>query len=212
MDELAVRQIASEIARNFLARKQVVLVFPEANEALKQKAQSMFPRADFACSDKFEAKSGYSEVILVAPSLDFVSRLVQLQTEHPIVDFIVKLLYDGKPVRAMLGGMLAGGNGNVGLFKAIAEMRDRLKSFGIEIINPVTDNPAANSSIDREIKAQRLESLSLLQTPRNDIHPSRLQIARAPVEEFLEFLEDRQCIIEKGKPCDRCDMCSTLGF
>lgn len=45
------------------------------------------------------------------------------------------------------------------------------------------------------------------------LHPSQIRIN--PVNElgdFVDFLQTKQCTMEKGKPCDSCDICNTVGF
>jgi hypothetical protein len=45
------------------------------------------------------------------------------------------------------------------------------------------------------------------------VHPSQIRIN--PVNElgdFVDFLQTKQCTMEKGKPCDSCDICNTVGF
>lgn len=47
-------------------------------------------------------------------------------------------------------------------------------------------------------------------------HPSQDQFnineAASARSELLEFITAQACTIEKGKPCDHCGMCRTLGF
>lgn len=196
MNDEQIRKIASEISRKVLDGRQLVIIFPEATEQLKSEARAEHPAAEFVTLDCLPASDRFSTILLVAPSLDFASRLVQLQTEHPAVDLVVRALYAGKRVQAVLGGMLSS-NGENGLFKAISEMRERLKSFGIELKQP---------SEPHRVPELKLPVLA------DEPHPSRLRLKREPVEEFVEFLQSKQCVMEKGKPCDQCDMCNALGF
>jgi len=53
----------------------------------------------------------------------------------------------------------------------------------------------------------------------SDNHPSQQLFdvgeateAQSAVRELVEFLETRECSIEKGKPCDHCGTCRSLGF
>ena len=53
----------------------------------------------------------------------------------------------------------------------------------------------------------------------SDLHPSQqlFNIGEATgeasaVRELVEFLETKECSIEKDKPCDHCGACRTLGF
>ena len=53
----------------------------------------------------------------------------------------------------------------------------------------------------------------------SDVHPSQqlFNIGEATgdgsaVRELVEFLETKECSIEKDKPCDHCGACRTLGF
>lgn len=44
-------------------------------------------------------------------------------------------------------------------------------------------------------------------------HPSQIKMAsKDELTDFVEFLQTKQCTMEKDKPCDRCDICNTLGF
>src|SRR5262245_6071606 len=45
-------------------------------------------------------------------------------------------------------------------------------------------------------------------------HPSQQRFkAGDALNEFIEFLQhNKQCTMEKNKPCDNCDICNTLGF
>ena len=44
-------------------------------------------------------------------------------------------------------------------------------------------------------------------------HPSQIKLAtKNELSEFVDFLQTKPCTMEKGKPCDHCDMCNTLGF
>lgn len=200
MNDEQIRQIASEISRKVLEGRQLAIVFPEANESLRHKVRAEHPATEFVTLDDLPKSSErYSSLLLVAPSLDFASRLIQLQTDHPVVDLVVRALYAGKRVQAILSGMLSQA-GEGGLLKAIGEMRERLKSFGIEFQQPDAPDPYAHRA-----PALRLPVVA-------EPHPSRLRLKREPVEEFVEFLQSKQCHMEKGKPCDQCDMCNTLGF
>jgi hypothetical protein len=49
-----------------------------------------------------------------------------------------------------------------------------------------------------------------------EAHPSRRQFnideATTSMGDLLELVETRACSIEKGKSCDHCGMCRSLGF
>jgi hypothetical protein len=49
-----------------------------------------------------------------------------------------------------------------------------------------------------------------------EAHASRRQFnideATNSISELLEFVEARECSIEKNKPCDHCGICRSLGF
>lgn len=48
-----------------------------------------------------------------------------------------------------------------------------------------------------------------------NLHPSQIKLSakeKDELSEFVDFLQTKQCSMEKGKPCDRCDICNTLGF
>lgn len=45
------------------------------------------------------------------------------------------------------------------------------------------------------------------------LHPSQIRINPTnELGEFVDFLQTKQCTMEKGKPCDSCDICNTVGF
>lgn len=198
MNDEQIRKIASEISRKVLERKQLAIIFPEATEKLKHRVRGEYPATEFVTLDSLpKTAERYSSLLLVAPSLDFASRLIQLQTDNPAVDLVVRALYAGRKVQAILDGMLSK-TGENGLFKAIDEIRNRLIAFGIEIQQPLDAVPDT---------ASKLPVIT-----GNEPHPSTLRFKREPVEEFIEFLQSKQCHMEKGKPCDQCDMCNALGF
>lgn len=44
-------------------------------------------------------------------------------------------------------------------------------------------------------------------------HPSQTKLtSKDELSDFVDFLQTKECTMEKAKPCDRCDMCNTLGF
>ena len=53
----------------------------------------------------------------------------------------------------------------------------------------------------------------------SDAHPSQQLFnigeateAQSSVKDLVEFLETKECSIEKGKTCDHCGTCRSLGF
>jgi len=53
----------------------------------------------------------------------------------------------------------------------------------------------------------------------SEVHPSQQLFnvgeateAQSAVRELVEFLETKECSIEKGKLCDHCGTCRSLGF
>lgn len=51
----------------------------------------------------------------------------------------------------------------------------------------------------------------------SDAHPSQQlfnvgEATEAQSAPLVEFLETKECSIEKGKPCDHCGTCRSLGF
>ena len=53
----------------------------------------------------------------------------------------------------------------------------------------------------------------------SEVHPSQQLFnvdeangAQSEFKELVEFVETKECSIEKGKPCDHCGTCRSLGF
>jgi hypothetical protein len=149
--------------------------------------------------------------LLVAPSLDIASKIALLQTDNSIVDLIVRALYTGKRIVAIVEGMLAASkdrpdSASLGLISAVEELRNKLALLGIEISqDPNILNQAKSIS-----NVKNSHHLPVLQHT-SSTHPSRERF-QEPLNEFLDFIQVKQCTMEKNKPCDQCDICNSLGF
>jgi len=75
------------------------------------------------------------------------------------------------------------------------------------ILNPIM------AQLNQGAASYPLPVIVYSQPPIQHLHPSQIRIS--PVNElgeFVDFLQTKQCTMEKGKPCDSCDICNTVGF
>ncbi|MEW6735197.1 MAG: hypothetical protein AB1489_28155 [Acidobacteriota bacterium] len=229
-----IRQVAGELSQRLLAGEAAVarkdaplllLYATEASEATRNIINAACPEAMLV---NLPAQSGTNELItscttlvVVAPSLDLASRIVALQVDCPAADFIVRTLFANKRVIFVTEGMLAGPTPGEhlrpGIFRAIEELRSKLAGLGIELItatelNRALHGPTLATPPSPHVKGA--SQLPILNMPSQIFaHPSQQRFrADHALNDFVEFLQNKQCIMEKGKPCDHCDICNTLGF
>jgi hypothetical protein len=216
--DISYRVLSGEASQQTAARDaQTLLIFEEeANDALRKAAKAAFPDSEFIrpSPEAEEPLRACKTVVIVAPSLDLASKITLLQTDCPTANFIIRALLANKRVVAVIEGMLAGRPPSdtplSGIYRAVEDLRTKMAGLGIQLI------PASEMGrIPEEPVMQVFKSIPLpvLGPQHASQHPSRQRIEVADsVNEFIDFLQTKQCTMEKGKPCDQCDICTTLGF
>lgn len=148
MNEDLVRQIASSLTEKLLkgsgdktprqATTPLIIFGEETTEPLKSQLRNAIARAEFTEKAPTQPNwSNYTQLVLVAPSLDLVSKIRQLQTDCPTAKLTVDALCQGKRVLAVTDGVLSNNAPALpaGLARAIGEMRQSLTEMGIELIS-----------------------------------------------------------------------------
>lgn len=136
-----------------------------------------------------------------APSLDLslASRVAQLQADSPAARVILRSLLGGIPVSATLAArdFSASTLAPEGVRRALGSVVEKLRSLGIHVHQGVESAKPA----------------SFVVAASGGGHPSqdRFSVPGA-LNEFVEFLENRPCSIETGKPCIDCGACEARGF
>ncbi|MFY9223300.1 MAG: hypothetical protein WAQ98_11550 [Blastocatellia bacterium] len=75
------------------------------------------------------------------------------------------------------------------------------------ILNPIM------AQLNQKAVSYSLPVIVYPQSSIQHLHPSQIRINPAnELGEFVDFLQTKQCTMEKGKPCDSCDICNTVGF
>jgi hypothetical protein len=244
-----IHQVASEISHRLLAgsassqitpsdwatkgERPLIIFCQDANEAVRAAVSVACPNAQALTANsliganKTPDTGDFTVLALVAPSLDLAAKIALLQTDSALADLVVRALYADKRVIAVMAGMLAPPpDKHSGIFRAIAELREKLAGLGIEMVavealssaltaqtttrkSPVAAPPAAQSQPSQPLSSR----LPVLNAVPFSQHPSQERIhLNDTLNEFVEFLQTKQCTMEKGKPCDQCDICNTLGF
>jgi hypothetical protein len=228
MREDLIKQVAREISRKLLAGNappapaQTLLIFDdEASDSLRTMARAAYPGAVAVTSPSTSSNTESSlaacaTVVLVAPSLDLASKITLLQTDCPTANLVIRALLAGKRVIALTEGMLActtqSAHPASGIFRAVHELRDKLIDLGIELVSADEPGNRPGSSVF-STSAERPARLPVLNPQSVAQHPSQQQVhVGEALNEFIDFLQTRECTMEKGKPCDKCDICNTLGF
>jgi hypothetical protein len=241
LTEEFIREVARNIAGRLDEPKQVqsdlsrtLIVFgSEASDSLQAAAKRAYPDAELLIESSTPERSpekgidSYSTILLIAPSLDLASKIAQLQTHSQIANFIVRSLLARKRVVAALEGMLASSTiassaerVPVGIFRAVEELRNKLIDLGIEIVTNISNLSKATKTYTVEPQPAQFAGQSRTGTVHLPVlnsqlaqHPSRERIrTNEELGDFIEFLQNKQCTMEKNKPCDQCDICNTLGF
>ncbi len=103
-------------------------------------------------------------------------------------------------------------------------MNEKAKQIADRVANRLNGNSNDEVASLRENIAQlnsRIQQLESQITPNstfqisNSQHPSldKFNVAEAVVEELVSFFEqEKACMFEPNKPCDKCSMCSSRGF
>lgn len=93
--------------------------------------------------------------------------------------------------------------------------REELKEMVREAVRQAMSNPSAVSSNDAA-KQSPPEYFAPWTGVSYEAHPSQQKFnineAASQIGNLLEFASGQNCTIEKGKPCDQCGMCRSLGF
>jgi hypothetical protein len=224
-----IRQIARDISHRIISEESVgkspsraadtLLIFDDgADDSLRSAAKAAYPEAAAISqiSGADQQLASCSKVVLVAPSLDLASKITLLQTDCPAADLIIRALLAGKRVVAVTEGMLACRTGEnlppAGIYRAVEDLRAKLADLGIEMI-PAAEMGRTRETLSMPAPAARSIHLPILNSQSTSQHPSRERVhVTDALNEFVDFLQTKQCTMEKNKPCDHCDICNTLGF
>jgi hypothetical protein len=229
-----IRQIARDISHKLLAGEtarsaaapaaETLLVFDdEASETLCGAVRAAYPHSEALkpTPEMGGALNTCRTLVLVAPSLDLASKISLLQTDCPTANLVISALLARKRVIAVIEGMLAGrpaadslaaDSPSTGIFRAVDELRAKLSGLGIELIT-AAEMGRTPEAPPMPVSAVRSAHLPVINPQPTSQHPSRERIhVTDALNEFIDFLQTKQCTMEKGKPCDNCDICNTLGF
>jgi hypothetical protein len=138
--------------------------------------------------------AGADSVVAPAMNLALASRVASMQADTPASAAVLRALLSGIRVEASLDDrdFAVAPGAPEGARRALDEIVARLGTLGIVLERPKTVAIAAASS---------------------GTHPSQERFELAdPLNEFLDYLENRPCLIEQGKPCVGCGACETRGF
>jgi hypothetical protein len=101
-------------------------------------------------------------------------------------------------------------------------MNEKAKQIAERVASRLNGNSSDEVSVLRKNIAQlnsRIQQLESQITPPSAIgslqHPSleKFNVAEAVVEELVSFFEqEKSCMFEPNKSCDKCSMCSSRGF
>jgi hypothetical protein len=90
-----------------------------------------------------------------------------------------------------------------------ADLRDKIRKA---VRQALLESPAV-SSLDSSQPAAYFAPWTGISY---EAHPSQQKLniteAASQIGNLLEFTSAQSCTIEKGKPCDQCGMCRSLGF
>lgn len=140
---------------------------------------------------------------VLAPSMDLAlaSRVAAMQSDTPASRAVLRALLAGVPVDASLDerDFAVAPGATEGARRALEEVVARLRSLGVAI--GAAPRPA------------RAAAAGLPPPAGGGPHPSQERFhTPEPLDEFVEFLESRPCMIETGKPCVACGACEARGF
>jgi hypothetical protein len=98
--------------------------------------------------------------------------------------------------------------------KQIAErVANRLNGNSTDEVALMRENISQLNSRIRQLES-RIVPQSAIRNPQSE-HPSleKFNVAEAVVEELVSFFEqEKSCMFEPDKSCDKCSMCSSRGF
>ena len=228
-NDLSQRLLAGRSGTTFQTRQPFLIFGEEATETVRKELLAALPDAKIipAISSAQQSQALQSElsscpaIILIAPSLDLASKITLLQTDCPTASLIIRALFANKRVIAVMEGPLsAAANLHLrpGLLRVLEELRGKLADMGVEFISLPELPRALNAPVGSQAPARSATALPILKINASAAsqHPSQQRInapnALSELSEFVEFLQHKPCTMEKGKPCDQCDICNTLGF
>ena len=219
--------LGEAISRLAEARDPVVAVLdcPTASAGALAAARSRIPSL-LALSG--EEASGTDTLIsradrLVAPALDLAlaSRVAALQADTPGSRAILRALFRGVPVEATLDEreFQVSERAPAGARRAVSQIEARLSELGLALApGPGTGTFAAANGPRSRTPGSGAFATGGSGSPSSVYgagrpHPSQERFGfPESVNEFVEFLERRACIIEPDKPCVNCGACETRGF
>ncbi len=92
--------------------------------------------------------------------------------------------------------------------------REEMKEMVREAVRQAMSDSGASS--DGSAKQSPPEFFAPWTGVSYEAHPSQQKFsineAANQISNLLEFASGQSCTIEKGKPCDQCGMCRSLGF
>ncbi|MBL8152011.1 MAG: hypothetical protein JNN15_18985, partial [Blastocatellia bacterium] len=112
VNEDFLRQLARQISKNVVnstatqTSENLAIFCDGVSNNLKTEVLAAYPNIRILENSHTEDLSQIRTVLLVAPSLDIASKIALLQTDNSIVDLIVRALYTGKRVVAVVEGLL----------------------------------------------------------------------------------------------------------
>lgn len=94
--------------------------------------------------------------------------------------------------------------------------REALKEMVRDAVRQAMSNAPALPSLAESTKPAPSEYLAPWTSVAYEAHASQQKFnineASSLASNLLEFAAAQSCTIEKGKPCDQCGMCRSLGF
>lgn len=238
MNEDLIKKVASELSSRLLSGQRIatpasyplVIFCDDCSVELRQATKSVLPYAEHISSNNLAQRTELAQLfpafILVAPSLDLAAKITNLQTDCPSANFVIKALFNNKRVLVIAEGMLAPhdqSNLRLGLKSAIHDLRAKLTDMGVEFVSVAEVAQTLKSVVAPEPSIKPLEKvekafnpvtiLPVLTIAPTTQHPTQ-QRFNAPemISEIVDFIQTKPCSMEKGKPCDQCDICNSLGF
>ncbi len=213
-----IKQVATEISNRLLTpvskpitvkvAADTLLIFDQDTvDTLRTAITAAQPQAAIFTTSALpttEALIHCKTLVVVTSSLDLASKIGLLQTHCAVTSLIISALMANKRVVFVTTGMLASSSLDTGIGRAITQLRDKLRALGIELFNPEEWQKAFNPSMSIILP---VVNAALAE------HPSQQRVRTANnLSDFVEFLQSKQCTMEKGKPCDECDICNSMGF
>jgi hypothetical protein len=189
---------------------------PSATAEALAAARARIPAISVVTDEPSEVESlvAHADSVL-APAMDLAlaSRVASLQTDTPGARVLVRALLRGVRVEATLDDreFRVSEGASDGARRAVEQIESRLRAIGLVIRSepvPVRVAAAAASSAGSALATPAGSRATVIRQ-----HPSqdRFELPRS-VDEFVDFLEQKGCSIEPGKPCIDCGACEARGF